>query len=49
MIDLNQREAEFADYTEQQLDSFIAQGRSALSSLVEQRHILKVNLYYFIT
>ncbi|RKP08615.1 hypothetical protein THASP1DRAFT_29582 [Thamnocephalis sphaerospora] len=41
MADFSQREADFADYADQQLDTFIAQGRSALNNLVEQRGILK--------
>ncbi|KAI8056985.1 hypothetical protein BDF22DRAFT_220232 [Syncephalis plumigaleata] len=41
MVDFTQRENDVADFTDHQLDSFIAQGRSALNNLVEQRHILK--------
>ncbi|KAI9592634.1 hypothetical protein BDF19DRAFT_451143 [Syncephalis fuscata] len=41
MVDFAQRENDVADFTDHQLDSFIAQGRSALNNLVEQRHILK--------
>jgi Golgi SNAP receptor complex protein 2 len=41
MQDMGEREGAFMDRSEVQLDDYIAQGRAALSNLVEQRTILK--------